>query len=297
MMLSPRVLHFTALDMVFQCDTHTVFEGGPDTNDLFPMMNSSKRFVYEEGSSVQKAHYDKWLQIVEEYSRMKLSHQTDRLPAFSGIARIIQRCTGDEYVGGLWKQDLTAGLMWQAVGVNRTSTKWSGLPEYIAPSWSWASLDGVVRTLSPQRRHLLQLEIISVETRLTTTNTLGEISSASLTARGPLKEVSIINANINATEVVKNMLSGEHMRISLAFDTDTEAKANTDRIWCLGCTSITEDNLFIQFPIIRDPHGLLLERLPGPKVVYKRVGVFEVHPIMGLPAEDRRCIHQKDWWQ
>jgi hypothetical protein len=51
--LSPRVLHFTADDMVFECNHHTVAEGGWLTNDAFnPTMYASiKRHTLWKTSS------------------------------------------------------------------------------------------------------------------------------------------------------------------------------------------------------------------------------------------------------
>jgi hypothetical protein len=64
---------------------------------------------------------------------MSLTFGKDKLPALSGIAKMIME--DDEYVAGMWKSDLIKGLLWrrkfgeESVGI---STEWR------APSWSWA---------------------------------------------------------------------------------------------------------------------------------------------------------------
>lgn len=79
-----------------------------------------------------------WKYIVEEFCRRKLTFASDKLVALSGIASTLEARTGDKYILGLWQNDLPHSLLWHA----------SPLPEvtgpYRAPSWSWASVNGLV---------------------------------------------------------------------------------------------------------------------------------------------------------
>ena len=82
-----------------------------------------------------EAVYSFWESAVFNYSYRRLTFQTDRLPAISAVASIIADATGDRYLAGLWRNDLLAGLAW--VASYRTAAPHQ---EYIAPTWSWASL-------------------------------------------------------------------------------------------------------------------------------------------------------------
>ena len=86
--------------------------------------------------AVAEAAYSFWESAVLHYSGRKLTFQTDRLPAISAVASIIADATGDRYLAGLWRNDLVAGLTWVALAY----TKAAPHQEYIAPTWSWASL-------------------------------------------------------------------------------------------------------------------------------------------------------------
>ena len=51
----------------------------------------------------------------------------------------------DSYLSGIWRPDLARGLLWTPQNCNRTSTR----NRYVAPTWSWASINGKV--LFPSR--------------------------------------------------------------------------------------------------------------------------------------------------
>ena len=81
-----------------------------------------------------------WYPCLEEYCRRALSVATDRLPAIAAVAAIVQSAEPrDQYLAGLWRSHLLPGLCWYAVPSE------SSLPvDYVAPSWSWASVSGAV---------------------------------------------------------------------------------------------------------------------------------------------------------
>jgi hypothetical protein len=82
--------------------------------------------------------YSFWRDAVGAFAGRDLTYATDRLPAISALASIVQVATGDQYLAGIWKGDLIRQLMWH----NRPS--YDDLcpyntSTYVAPSWSWAS--------------------------------------------------------------------------------------------------------------------------------------------------------------
>ncbi|RSL59013.1 hypothetical protein CEP54_007520 [Fusarium duplospermum] len=99
-------------------------------------------------------HYLWYNEIVHPYSRRELTRHSDRLPAFSGVVkRFHEKIPHDNYLAGLWEQDITRGLLWT------TKTSESGVPGgrlpedgYRAPSWSWASVEGPMSFLSPHQK-------------------------------------------------------------------------------------------------------------------------------------------------
>lgn len=92
-------------------------------------------------SGSTKAIFYAWYSIVENYSSRSLTKPEDKLSALSGLASLLASSIPqghDGYLAGIWKQDLVEGLLWHTEkSCTRSST-------CIAPSWSWASMNGKV---------------------------------------------------------------------------------------------------------------------------------------------------------
>lgn len=101
----------------------------------------SQRF----GADVNVNWHSIWWSLVNDYSRRSLTKASDKLIAISGLVVFIRRhwSPGDlplRYMAGLWMEELIAGLLWYVdLGSHHARPA-----EYIAPSWSWASVDGIV---------------------------------------------------------------------------------------------------------------------------------------------------------
>lgn len=106
----------------------------------------------EDGEVLRREYYNQsnpewniyriWNKVVEAYSRCFLTKKEDKLAALSGIAKYIHANTsGDTYLACLWRQVLPFQLLW----AKHRSRLIRSTP-YRAPSWSWASVDGEIRT-------------------------------------------------------------------------------------------------------------------------------------------------------
>lgn len=77
----------------------------------------------------------RWYSLVNEYATRALTFETNRSIALVGLIQEIEAQSGFTYWVGMWAEDAPAGLLWRVTGrVNIPAA-------YIAPSWSWASLD------------------------------------------------------------------------------------------------------------------------------------------------------------
>lgn len=81
-----------------------------------------------------------WFEVVERYTKRSLTKQTDILPAVSGIARYFSEEIGDKHHAGHFESHGVIGLIWRMGG--RPKDTRSRHVEYLAPSWSWASVKG-----------------------------------------------------------------------------------------------------------------------------------------------------------
>jgi hypothetical protein len=112
-------------------------------------------------------YFDYWRGIVSQFSPRQLTNNADRLPALSGLADEVQRATGSEYVAGMWRDELITCLAWTCHYVYNQDGDYGdyagGIPpgnfatiwgkawpnnirptNYVAPSWSWASVKGTI---------------------------------------------------------------------------------------------------------------------------------------------------------
>lgn len=49
----------------------------------------------------------------QELLETEVDEGDDKLPALSGVARLLANATGDEYVAGLWKSTMPFDLLWR----------------------------------------------------------------------------------------------------------------------------------------------------------------------------------------
>lgn len=198
--LSTRVLHYTATELVFECRTSYRCECAPErktratTPALIPRAVASKR---------AGAVWVAWHRIVEQYSKRALTMPGDKLPAISGIASKIRKATHSEYLAGLWKGNLPSDLLWQRAVPTPSDKDLHALETWRAPSFSWSSLNAPVSYHTPgdDDQYISQSCITLVTSSVIPTglNALGSVSDASLTLHGP---------------TITAALSGRHVRNS-----------------------------------------------------------------------------------
>jgi hypothetical protein len=152
LILAPRVIHYTktrfgaARGMLWECHRESIQEDGAkivggghaDLAQLKGILGRHKQTEPRHQAPITS--YDIWLYIVVEYSRRSLTRESDKLPAIAGLAAEVEALTGDEYLAGLWEQEFVRQLLWVA---KRTSFL-TRTTNYRAPSWSWASVNGLI---------------------------------------------------------------------------------------------------------------------------------------------------------
>lgn len=119
--------------------------------------------------------------LVSDYCYRKISFDSDKLPAFSGLARRLHPHIGGDYLAGIWSSDLRRALLWQAEMTYARHVK-----SYRAPSWSWAVTNEFVATvrhgLPPSLRGLRVVDYnVTPRDR---SNPYGELEGATLVVEG-----------------------------------------------------------------------------------------------------------------
>ncbi len=54
--------------------------------------------------------YERWYQLATPYSHRKLTYESDKLPAISGLAQDMAQFTHDKFLVGIGKRDIAQGL-------------------------------------------------------------------------------------------------------------------------------------------------------------------------------------------
>ena len=129
-LLSPRTLHFSKTELFWECRHCDASESFP--NGL-PEFENKHVFVRD-----RKPLSEIWHTIVRLYAAAKLSFRKDKKVAISGIARLVQKDTQDQCLAGLWRNDIELQLLWYQLTPGKEFAEES---RYLAPSWSWASVD------------------------------------------------------------------------------------------------------------------------------------------------------------
>uniref|UniRef100_A0A0D2Y6V8 Heterokaryon incompatibility domain-containing protein n=1 Tax=Fusarium oxysporum (strain Fo5176) TaxID=660025 RepID=A0A0D2Y6V8_FUSOF len=135
----------------------------------------------EEDDDPKASLYQSWYSLLWIYGPRKLTKASDKLPAISGLASIFAQRLNDEYVVGLWRSKLLEGLLWQSLRCRRVS-------DYRAPSWSWASMDGIPG-LGVRAPYEEVARILDVNVDLKGKIIYGEVTSGRLRIQAPMERL------------------------------------------------------------------------------------------------------------
>ena len=178
--LAKRTLHFTRNELLWECQEACCSESFPDglPSQLGPpQKTSSAVYLNKKQHHRQTAN---WHDVVRAFTQGNLTFRLDKLVAISAAARqyaVRNRLREKDYVAGLWNPDLPHALLWH-VDHGLRPTK------YRAPSWTWASIDGVVQypaVSQTSKDACVEVLDISVKHR---TDGFGLVTSGNLKLRG-----------------------------------------------------------------------------------------------------------------
>lgn len=169
--LSRRVLHFTSREVVWECcadGSYFACETFPRGAPLPVLFGGRPKYQGRgllsggsgtSGEEQEQAIYGTWDMLCRSYSEKKLSHAGDKAVALSGLAREFQALLPrDVYVAGMWESLLPQSLLWKSADSSGRIDSES----YIAPSWSWLSIDGPISEFPNPETLLPVTEVLNV---------------------------------------------------------------------------------------------------------------------------------------
>lgn len=253
--LPPRIVYFTISQTAWQCLTTGWIENTSTAPGHIPIGNlQAKSSWLFNGNAQREAQktgrpedevYETWYKKVSDYSNRRLSYQTDKLVAIAGIAKKANEQILDTYAAGLWKKDILHGLLWACCSEASTKLQYKRNTQYIAPSWSWASIEGgpiwyegtifsrkrQVSTYNSPQLYAPTVTGLNLDMNKNATDSFGQLTGGFISLRG---RVRLAKCSLDNADTLRAALSdgGPSSPIGwLKFD--VEADASQTDVYCL----------------------------------------------------------------
>ncbi|KAF9480854.1 HET-domain-containing protein, partial [Pholiota conissans] len=133
--LSARRLIFQPPNVMYKCR-----KKASPANDhiLFPIEGRANNVTPSDEDLRER-----WRRTLLDYSERKITVASDKFVALASIVEVFQSVMNDQYIAGLWKNNLLHDLHWKVWPPMGPDEGPRLRPEgYRAPTWSWASTDG-----------------------------------------------------------------------------------------------------------------------------------------------------------
>lgn len=299
-LLAPRVLHFGRHELHFECREMQCSESHPDSSQTRKWYHADnfKAFDVEHEEEERKpptselekdlAKYSTWGTLVEKYSTTALTNRSDKLPALSGIAKVMKEKLQDDYVVGMWRKYLHSQLLWCMAFDNDTQRRAFGKrpPEYRAPSWSWTSIEGPVMFHTGHENNEVPDGIVDVHLQYTSEDTTGAVLGGYIDISGTLRRARLVPNStkqpVKGTVQWSLMVNGIDLAKGIEISPDDNS-ADDNGLWeVLPDVGFPEDPaqnekelyfmpLWVEYP--RVCHALLMRLEDEAEGVYSRVGI------------------------
>ncbi|PVH68919.1 HET-domain-containing protein [Cadophora sp. DSE1049] len=254
-LLSKRTLHFTQKEVYWECEGTFRCETFPDRIPSRFEDAISHLGIQQISSAVG------WSTFINAYSTCNLTLPRDKLAAISGVARIVQRARKDEYIVGMWKEKIISQLRWDVeAGTGQRITP------YVAPTWSWASINGNIEfpSLGHDERHHVEVE--NVDIKYATDDPFGQVTAATLR----------LNCRSIIRTTVRLPFSKPHETIELPRTSSAPIRLN-GRLDVAGGAEVGDGLLYL-LPLPSRSRsqvtGLIMKATEKEKGQYQRIGSF-----------------------
>jgi hypothetical protein len=179
--LSPRIVHFGRHQVYWECKHRFASEdSGEDESREVPQASNSGYW----GADLTLG----WQKSVTDYTGLRLTFESDRLPAIAALALRMSRIqsTDNIYIAGLWRNSILCDLCWHFI-----SNNYKPRPDRSIPTWSWASVQGAQITWS-NPKPLSNIEIAKIDFTAVGPAHLGAVVDASIKLKAPV--ITLTNA-------------------------------------------------------------------------------------------------------
>ena len=291
-LLAPRAVLFGTDQVHWMCRGLQACEIWPGGNPNTITTEMSSGLTERYSSFHMEDHAEYWSTIVNRYSTLTLSNASDKLPAIAGVAKLFMQRIGDEYFAGHWKSMLPYSLLWHIPANVYYDGGWMakygmltsacGHPsaEYRAPSWSWASINGIVDFLidsyGPNVVFLCRMLDVHVDTA--GRDPTGRVVDGRITIRAPWAPAD----RLGDFELQSGVSPGFRKMMwdgaSIADGMVELAAVAAEHFQEYRSTQEDQEETRTRI------HGLILLPLQSQTGIYRRVGAFYVEVTLGPEA-------------
>jgi hypothetical protein len=128
-LLSSRVLHFSHGEIIWNCVEGIACECGRYQRiGSGEFCNMSAKAYHKRGSSIYKTAGERWQQMVEGYSGLALTRESDKMVALHGLVKQMRPLRRGPYVAGLWADQFHRDLAWHCKRPGRHRRNGEPLP-------------------------------------------------------------------------------------------------------------------------------------------------------------------------
>ncbi|KAK0508761.1 hypothetical protein JMJ35_009037 [Cladonia borealis] len=294
-LLSKRTIHLSKDQVRWECHclaASEVYPKGLEDHDIdfhgLPTKSVIKLLESEDAS-------DLWRRIRTDYSEKHLTVATDKLTAFAGIARMVHKVLKspkEDYVAGLWRPELMTELLWERHTPRKEVKviRKDHLSQYIAPSWSWASIDGCIwyplLEVYNEDQSGVYADIVEAKT-FPQGDEYGPVNSGFLIIRGSLYYVELASSLDTSSKYrtrewkasFTQGLFSTHKWSSASLDNDSytrSAPSTKDSFFFLPMRSTIRSSETFESKLI----GLLLEKTGNGVHQYRRSGLLTLYGLV-----------------
>lgn len=308
-LLAPRILHFGESELLWECMERNACEsyptGLPDpfqtqVSTRFKALEHQKKATdtnsTRRGPESDSTHddYYVWNSIIEAYTATLLTVPSDKLIALSGLAKKFLPRMDDVYVAGMWKRWLNVSLLWYVDNGQKVDGSPSSRPQYYrAPSWSWASVDGVI-TRGPHLDGEWSIHVVEYSLEHATDDITSVVTAGWIDIRGDLRPTGLEAYELGIKLRWRMVLNGiivccqdeslpetgrfgpmVHLDVPPTDERAFEEDNHHQRLFYMMSRSPKSGQDWIPF--------LLLRLIDPDQVIFERIGLAMCSPYDGLP--------------
>ena len=282
--MAPRSVYFSKSQLFWECRGFRACESFPQgINVLKAPLRQTPVTMWKRLLNENICYA--WFDLITDYSLCNATYGKDRLIAFKGIAEAYCKAFGlhkafslegqrqpHNYVAGLWRQKMEHQLLW-FVDSHRKPRNLS----LRSPSWSWASVDGLVH-LPGEKYSWPKIECIVgiVTVNICANDQYGEVNGGTMELK--CKPLILVGVN-NKMELVVEGVNGSTIIHSIVYPDVEPSGFNDGFLFALRAWELSD---FEQW-------GLLLKEDIGTGL-FRRVGAYEMNVERGVDMEDARSI-------